>query len=141
MTDTAAASSSQHQARWGAEDERGTLNLIDPAHNGTHVDALSHVFAEGKMYNDFDAASFTAPVGAGRCGIENTGGFASRVVLDHAEHQGTALRFAARDLILNITGRSTSDLEALAARLRRELGPNAAARLGALLLGKPERTA
>lgn len=46
-----------------------------------------------------------------------------------------ALRSAARDLVLAIQGRAAPDLEALAARLRRELGPTATARLGTLLLG------
>jgi len=45
-----------------------------------------------------------------------------------------ALRSVARDLVLAIQGRAAPDLEALAARLRRELGPTAAARLGTLLL-------
>jgi len=155
MTDTAAR---RVQQRWGAEDERGTLNLLDPetvlaatrtpktgvvynlglpvqrhgvpvfdyrgapqrltltgagemgafrdyggpddlganedtlvipAHNGTHMDALSHVFAEGKMYNGFDARTFTASNGAAHCGIEKTGGFAARaVLLDLPGHLG-----------------------------------------------------
>lgn len=63
--------------------------LVIPAHNGTHMDALSHVFAEGVMYNGFPASSFTASAGAAHCGIEKTGGFASRaVLLDVAGHQG-----------------------------------------------------
>jgi kynurenine formamidase len=76
---------------YGAPDDLGANEdtLIIPAHNGTHMDALSHVFAEGKMYNGFDAASFTATAGAGHCGIEKTGGFVSRaVLLDLAGHQG-----------------------------------------------------
>jgi hypothetical protein len=31
--------------------------LVIPAHNGTHMDALSHVFADGVMYNGFPASS------------------------------------------------------------------------------------
>jgi kynurenine formamidase len=53
------------------------------------MDALSHVFAEGKMYNGFGASTFTASNGAAHCGIEKTGGFAARaVLLDVAGHQG-----------------------------------------------------
>ncbi|HEY8525273.1 MAG TPA: cyclase family protein [Acidimicrobiales bacterium] len=63
--------------------------LIIAAHNGTHVDALSHVYAEGKLYNGFDASTFRPGSGAQRCGIEKTGGFAGRaVLLDVAGHQG-----------------------------------------------------
>jgi kynurenine formamidase len=76
---------------FGAPDDLGANEdtLVIPAHNGTHMDALSHVFAEGKIYNGFDAKSFTASAGAAHCGIEKTGGFAARaVLLDVAGHQG-----------------------------------------------------
>lgn len=46
-------------------------------------------------------------------------------------------RSVARDLVLAVQGRTTADVAALAARLRRELGPIATARLGALLLEEP----
>src|SRR4051794_10042526 len=63
--------------------------LVIPAYNGTHMDALSHVYADGKIYNGFDAKTFTARNGAEDCGIEKTGGFAARaVLLDLAAHQG-----------------------------------------------------
>lgn len=78
-------------ADYGAPDDLGANEdtLVIPAHNGTHMDALSHVFAEGKMYNGFDAKTFTASQGAAHCGIEKTGGFAARaVLLDVAGHQG-----------------------------------------------------
>ena len=78
-------------ADYGAPDDLGANEdtLVIPAHNGTHMDALSHVFAEGKMYNGFDAKTFTASQGAAHCGIEKTGGFATRaVLLDVAGHQG-----------------------------------------------------
>lgn len=76
---------------FGAPDDLGANEdtLVIPAHNGTHMDALSHVFAEGKMYNGFDARTFTASAGAAHCGIEKTGGFAARaVLLDVAAHRG-----------------------------------------------------
>ncbi len=78
-------------ADFGAPDDLGANEdtLVIPAHNGTHMDALSHVFAEGKMYNGFDARTFTASAGAAHCGIEKTGGFAARaVLLDVAAHRG-----------------------------------------------------
>ena len=63
--------------------------LIIAAHNGTHMDALSHVYAENKMYNGYDATTFNTQHGAAKCGIEKTGGFAARgVVLDVAGHPG-----------------------------------------------------
>jgi kynurenine formamidase len=62
--------------------------LIVPAHNGTHIDALCHVFAEDKVYNGFPE-EFASHGGAPKCGIEKTGGFAGRaVLLDLAGHQG-----------------------------------------------------
>jgi kynurenine formamidase len=74
----------------GAEDLGANEDtLVIPAHNGTHMDALSHVFAEGKMYNGFDCRTFTASNGAKHLGIEKTGGFASRaVLLDLPAHFG-----------------------------------------------------
>lgn len=76
---------------FGAPDDLGANEdtLVIPAHNGTHMDALSHVFSDGKMYNGFEAASFTASAGAAHCGIEKTGGFVARaVLLDVAGHRG-----------------------------------------------------
>lgn len=58
-------------------------------------------------------------------------GFVKALGADHM----AGLRSVARDLVLAIQGRAAPDLEALAARLRRELGPIATARLGTLLLG------
>jgi kynurenine formamidase len=150
MTETSTATSGRTSSRWGPEDERGALNLLDPetvlaatrvcrtgtvynlglpvqrsgvpvfdyrgapqrltltsqtdagmyeaygapeglganedvlvipAHNGTHMDALSHVFSDDRMYNGFGSSSFTSNGGAGHCGIEKTGGFAGRAVL------------------------------------------------------------
>ena len=39
---------------------------------GTHVDALCHVFRDGKMYNGYDALEVTSS-GSLRCGVENMG--------------------------------------------------------------------
>lgn len=57
--------------------------LFMAAHNGTHMDALSHVYADGKLYNGFPASSFTPNGGAARCGIQTAGPIVARaVVLD-----------------------------------------------------------
>lgn len=144
--------------RWGAEDERGTLNLLTPetvlaatqvcktgkvyslampiqqegapifdyrgapkrlsltscadagmydafgapeglganedvfviaSHSITHMDALSHVFSEHKMYNGYGAETFTTAAGAQKLDITKTGSFAGRgVLLDLPRHLG-----------------------------------------------------
>jgi kynurenine formamidase len=63
--------------------------LVIPAHNGTHLDALAHVYSDDKFYNGYSKDTFTSQGGAGRGGIEKTGGFATRAVLaDVAGHKG-----------------------------------------------------
>jgi kynurenine formamidase len=63
--------------------------LMLAAHNLTHMDALSHVFSEGTIYNGYPSSGFTTHGGASRCDITNTGSFAGRaVLLDLASHQG-----------------------------------------------------
>ncbi len=63
--------------------------LVIAAHNGTHLDALCHVYSDGQMYNGFSKDTFASQNGAGRCGIGTSGGFATRAVLaDLAGHQG-----------------------------------------------------
>jgi kynurenine formamidase len=59
-------------------------------HAGTHIDALSHVGAEGEIYNGFPAASITS-AGAGRCGMEKVESIVGRgVLLDAAAAAGEA---------------------------------------------------
>ncbi|MCU1462070.1 MAG: putative cyclase [Acidimicrobiales bacterium] len=63
--------------------------LVVPAHNGTHMDALCHIFADDTIYNGFPASGFASHTGAARCGVEKSAGFAGRaVLLDIAAHQG-----------------------------------------------------
>jgi kynurenine formamidase len=63
--------------------------LVVAAHNGTHMDALCHVFNENRFYNDIPTAVVNSDRGAQRLGIEKTGGFAGRMVLlDVAAHRG-----------------------------------------------------
>lgn len=63
--------------------------LILASHSITHMDALSHVYAEGTIYNGYPAEDFKSNSGASRCDISRTGTFAGRgVLLDLAGHQG-----------------------------------------------------
>jgi kynurenine formamidase len=63
--------------------------LVVAAHNGTHMDALCHVFSDDHFYNGYPASEFASHNGAPHCGIEKSGGFAGRaVVLDLPRHQG-----------------------------------------------------
>jgi kynurenine formamidase len=48
-------------------------------HGATHVDALSHVWRDGLMYNGFAAATVGSS-GARRCGIEQVGPIVTRAV-------------------------------------------------------------
>jgi kynurenine formamidase len=78
-------------AEYGAPSGLGANEdvLVIAAHNGTHVDALCHVYSDGQMYNGFSKDSFSSQGGAGHCGIEKTGGFAAHAVLaDLAGHMG-----------------------------------------------------
>ncbi len=84
--------------------------LMFASHHGTHIDALSHVFADRTMYNGFESSTFKAFSGAGRLGVEKLGVIAGRgVLLDVARHLDV-------DALPNgycITG---DDLESCAAR-------------------------
>jgi kynurenine formamidase len=63
--------------------------LVLASHSITHMDALSHVFAEGKMYNDFGAEEYTTAKGAQHLDVAQTASFAGRgVLLDLPRHQG-----------------------------------------------------
>jgi kynurenine formamidase len=43
--------------------------IMLPTHGATHIDALSHVWCGGRMYNEFAATEVTSK-GAARCGID-----------------------------------------------------------------------
>lgn len=76
---------------YGAEPGVGANEdvIFIPSHAGTHMDALSHVYADGTIYNGHPADSFTPKNGAAKCGIEKTGSFAGRaVMLDVAAWSG-----------------------------------------------------
>lgn len=77
-------------ARLGAPPGVGQAEdlLVVPSHCGTHMDALSHVFADDAIWNGFPSDTITTRRGASRCGIERTAGFAARaVLLDLAGHE------------------------------------------------------
>lgn len=63
--------------------------LVIASHSITHMDALSHVFSENKMYNGFGADTFTTAAGAQKLDVTKTGSFAGRgVMLDLPKHLG-----------------------------------------------------
>lgn len=63
--------------------------LVIAPHSITHMDALSHVFSENKMYNGFGADTFTTAAGAQKLDVTKTGSFAGRgVMLDLPKHLG-----------------------------------------------------
>jgi len=53
--------------------------LLIACHGTTHLDALSHIWRDGLMWNGFPASSVTSR-GASRCGIEKTGPIVTRAV-------------------------------------------------------------
>lgn len=62
--------------------------LVTACHNGTHIDALSHVCSGDKMYNGFGAGQVKS-YGARRCGIDKVGAIVTRgVLLDVAALHG-----------------------------------------------------
>ncbi len=68
----------------GAEDI-----LMMHTHGSTHVDALCHIFSDGKMYNGHSAKDSINATGARRNAISNIGGIVTRgVLIDVAAHHG-----------------------------------------------------
>jgi kynurenine formamidase len=55
--------------------------LVMASHTVTHMDALCHVYNDGKIYNGFPHDDFPPYSGAPRCGIEKSGGVVARGVL------------------------------------------------------------
>ncbi len=75
----------------GAPEGRGANEdvLVIASHSITHMDALSHVFSDHKMYNGYGAETFTTAGGAQKLDITKTGSFAGRgVMLDLPKHLG-----------------------------------------------------
>jgi kynurenine formamidase len=62
--------------------------LMMSCHSGTHVDALAHVWYDGRLYNGFEQSEVTS-AGARRCGIDKLGPIFTRgVLLDACGHAG-----------------------------------------------------
>ena len=55
--------------------------LIFASHTTSHMDALIHVYEDGKHYNGVPSSAMRAMPGATKLGIEKVGGFAARAVL------------------------------------------------------------
>lgn len=62
-------------------------SILLACHGTTHLDALSHVWQDGVMYNGFPASEVTSR-GARRCGIEKAGPFVTRGFLVDAVPSG-----------------------------------------------------
>jgi kynurenine formamidase len=106
------------QQRLGAPEGTGSSEdvLVLASHTGTHMDALSHVFAGERIYNGFAASSFTSRRGAGKCAIDRTAAFAARgVLLDMAGHDGVPLIEPGRPI-------TSGDLESCRAAQGSQLG-------------------
>lgn len=65
--------------------------IVMPVQSGTHVDALCHIWEEGKLYNGFSSDEVTT-FGAERLGVEQLGGIVTRgLLLDVAGFEGRSL--------------------------------------------------
>lgn len=65
----------QEQHGFGFADD----TILLPTHGTTHIDALCHVWQQGKMYNDFDATEVNSR-GANRCGIDKLQPIVTRAI-------------------------------------------------------------
>lgn len=75
---------------WAQQDSGDFIGFAFHGYSITHVDALSHVFMQAKMYNGRSSAAVTVRNGATACSIDLMGdGVVSRaVLLDVARHRG-----------------------------------------------------
>jgi kynurenine formamidase len=65
--------------------------MIFASHTTSHMDALIHVYEDGKHYNGVPSGAMHALTGATKLGIEKVGGFAARgVLLDMPRYFGDA---------------------------------------------------
>ncbi|MHB8693820.1 MAG: cyclase family protein [Solirubrobacteraceae bacterium] len=74
--------------------ERGGFGFADDCvmlatHGATHIDALSHVWRDGRIYNGFSAGEIGSS-GAHRCGIEHAGPIVTRAVFVDLVPDGSA---------------------------------------------------
>jgi kynurenine formamidase len=62
--------------------------IVMASHTVTHMDALCHIYHEGTIYNGFKHDEMKAYAGAGKCGIEKSGGIIARgLLVDVAAHK------------------------------------------------------
>jgi kynurenine formamidase len=76
---------------YGGQPGTGTNEdvLVMASHTVTHMDALCHIYHDGAIYNGFGHEEMRGYSGAGRCGIEKSGGIVTRgVLVDVAAHRG-----------------------------------------------------
>jgi kynurenine formamidase len=98
---------------YGAPEHLGANEdvLIMASHNETHMDALSHVFSERKMYNGIPAEAVGAQHGATKLGIEKVGWIVGRaIMLDMVRFYGADQRLEGATVI------GSADLEECARR-------------------------
>lgn len=63
--------------------------LVMNSHSSTHLDALSHAFLDGLMYNNRAVAEFASPDGMTRNSVDQVGAVVTRgILLDIAKHRG-----------------------------------------------------
>lgn len=63
--------------------------LMMHSHSGTHIDALSHIWHEGQMYNGYDGGKHVTSFGATRNSIDNVAHIIGRgVLLDIPTYKG-----------------------------------------------------
>ena len=63
--------------------------LVMNSHSSTHLDALSHAFLDGLMYNNQAVAEFATPTGMKRNAVDQIGAIVTRgILLDIAKYRG-----------------------------------------------------
>ena len=105
---------------YGAPDGLGANEdvLILASHNETHIDALSHVFHERRMYNDIPVETVSAAAGATKLSIDKVRWIAGRaVLLDMVAFLGADVRLE------GAKGIDSDELEACAQHQGVELRP------------------
>lgn len=71
-----------------------TVNMSDDyismnTHSQTHLDALAHRYADGKIYNGYSSDENIGSTGAKKCGIDKVGSIVTRgILLDVASYEG-----------------------------------------------------
>lgn len=80
-----------HRPRASGEAHSADDVIMMHTHGTTHVDGLAHFFVGDTLYNGHPASALQ-PMGAQRCGMENSGPIVGRgVMLDIAAHRGVTM--------------------------------------------------